>query len=85
MPKTSAIERNKKRIKLSAQFAAKLRRLADSIEDDFRRLIELLSRAAEFVASSDELAECLSATKAVADQGLELSRDLQRLAQRKSN
>jgi hypothetical protein len=55
---------------------------ANSIEQDFERLIHTLRRALEFAEASDvELIGQLSSMKAVAERGAELSKMLVKLAQ----
>ena len=53
---------------------------ADSIEADFRRLVQVLRRTMKTVEVSDkELVERLSTTKVIAERGLRLSRLLSRM------
>jgi hypothetical protein len=57
---------------------------AQTIERDFRRLVETLQDASNIVESSDEeLVQQLCSTKSVAERGLRLSKLLSKLARRK--
>jgi hypothetical protein len=59
---------------------------AKTIEQDFRRLVQSLQRAAEFPeVGEQELLQQIRNTQAVAERGLRLSKLLSKLARRKRN
>lgn len=76
---------NDKRIS-AGQYArrAEVARTAYLVEQDFRRLVEILNRSMEDLGSSDEeILRQLCSTKAVAERGLRLGRLLSKLVRSK--